>query len=996
MNIRVRPCGAENDIAVHNRYLRWLCFTACTLVLYWPAVAIAQVETEDNRVDSGEPEETAIEIVVSLPDSQRMAMGLAVASKRDEILLDLAVAANVLAFAHQNEAADSAALAQKFLSDRGWLARLVGRYGWVNPHSAVLDPAAWLLLGELQQHELPAMALVYPDKTPLAVLIYQVFQRSNERLAVANLPLLLDSLEAEVVPIWTEFLHRIAVDGVLDAEWKAVEAEWFEKRRNPLFLTVQDDGESGEPDISRHLLTLSQLLLSAVDARPPDARTLMELRHDLYGDIPAMTATEKWQARDILRLASLVDGLHDGRYFEFVRGLLSVTSGLLERSSAIEQTDLLVNWLVDELPAIPAHYAADFAMVDPRLNAALASSYNVLQDLVRPGSVAGIKEPRAVLADAVAQLTMFIPDMGFYFDMPVRAQIVEEINICTSIAASLDERGYPAMTRRQFDACLEKLVQLAEQETRMPELSGSIAGPFRTDSLRRELSVTPEQRINYHIGYLHYRYSTACPQPDDAMPNPLEWAVLATTMAWLAEYSPEFFLTQENETRLVRMRTIGEQLALGLAEQTACFSGENINDPVNRIMADYESALRELEAGIATAEADFRNQKLRQGADIALDQGAVQQTAYRPEDLVIRPCNEQNICEMSGDLAATRALIGLFPDEYLVAEQSGLGRIEICYRNMEWEDRRSELVRPDDENVANYYGYLGFDLVGRYIEADEINDLFGFRFRSPEEEHYLFAQASDEVLQDSCPVEWVGTKIVTPLRVSRAGIVPNRLTYLAASRSLPSRLLQSNWEKGAEWRDWFVTGIGVSSLTVPPAPDISTRLDQHLQSLYQAEQAEIYQRVLLPNARNEQGDDVSLFEEMSQVSIAKALMRMQIMLFYPGSLSNSDPIRMAIAGDAGLLERRTLRRFKEEDVAFASISAIARDRLRNLQGTWAAQPEAVRQEGSMPASMMHALTRINILYRQFFTTLPEPLEEVEMPLADSIPKQGIEPATVEE
>ena len=201
---------------------------------------------------------------------------------------------------------------------------------------------------------------------------------------------------------------------------------------------------------------------------------------------------------------------------------------------------------------------------------------------------------------------------------------------------------------------------------------------------------------------------------------------------------------------------------------------------------------------------------------------------------------------------------------------------------------------------------------------------------------------------------------------------------------------------GADWRDWFVTGIGVSSLTVPPAPDISTRLDQHLQSLYQAEQAEIYQRVLLPNARNEQGDDVSLFEEMSQVSIAKALMRMQIMLFYPGSLSNSDPIRMAIAGDAGLLERRTLRRFKEEDVAFASISAIARDRLRNLQGTWAAQPEAVRQEGSMPASMMHALTRINILYRQFFTTLPEPLEEVEMPLADSIPKQGIEPATVEE
>jgi hypothetical protein len=314
---------------------------------------------------------------------------------------------------------------------------------------------------------------------------------------------------------------------------------------------------------------------------------------------------------------------------------------------------------------------------------------------------------------------------------------------------------------------------------------------------------------------------------------------------------------------------------------------------------------------------------------------------------------------------------------------------------MEWVERRSELVRPDDENVANYYGYLGFDLVGRYIDGDKKSDLFGFRFKSPDEQHYLFAQASEEVLQDSCPVEWVGTKIVTGLRESRAGIVPNRLTYLAASRTLPSRLLQSNWERGAEWRDWFVTGIGVSALTVPPAPDIRTRLDQHLQSLYQAKQAEIYQRVLLPNARDEQGDDVSLFEEMSQVSITKALMRMQMMLFYPASLSDSDPIRMAIAGDAGLLERRTLRRFKEEDVAFASVSRIARERLNSLQDVWATQPEAVRREGSMPASMMHALTRINILYRQFFTAAPELLEEVEIPDRIPAPKQNVEPATAE-
>jgi hypothetical protein len=395
-------------------------------------------------------------------------------------------------------------------------------------------------------------------------------------------------------------------------------------------------------------------------------------------------------------------------------------------------------------------------------------------------------------------------------------------------------------------------------------------------------------------------------------------------------------------------------------------------------MVDYETALRALNAGTIKAEADFRADKLRPGADVSLDLDASQSTGYRPDNLIIEPCNPQRVCEMSSSLTTTRALIGLFPEEYLLAEQSGMGKIEICYSNMEWVNRRSELVRPDDENVANYFGHLGFDLVGRYIENDRASDLFGFRFTSPEEYHYLFAQASEEVLQDSCPMEWVGTRVITPLRVDRGGIVPDRLTYLAASRTLPSRLLQGNWENGAEWRDWFVTGIGVTPIELASLPDINSRLNQHLQSLYQAEQAQIYTRMLLPDARNSKGDDVSLFDEMSRVSIAKASLHMQMMLFYPESMFNSDSIRKSIAGDEGLLERRSLRRFREENIALTSVNSLAAERLRELQLNWSHQPEAVRREGSISASLVHAMTRINILYRQFFTARPETLEEIQV------------------
>ncbi|MGA9574406.1 MAG: hypothetical protein WBS20_10725, partial [Lysobacterales bacterium] len=292
--------------------------------------------------------------------------------------------------------------------------------------------------------------------------------------------------------------------------------------------------------------------------------------------------------------------------------------------------------------------------------------------------------------------------------------------------------------------------------------------------------------------------------------------------------------------------------------------------------------------------------------------------------------------------------------------------------------RHSELVRADDENVANYFGHLAFDLVGRYVENDQINDIFGFRFTSPEESHYLFAQASNEVLDDSCPVEWVGTRMVTPLREDHGGIVPNRLTYLAAARKLPSRLLQSNWDRGAEWRDWFVTGIGVTPLDIPAAPDIMSRLNQHLQALFQAEQLEIYQRILLSSYRNPQGRDVSLYEEMSEVTTAKAMLRMQMMLFYPESMQNNDAIRKAIAGDSGLLERRTLRRYREDNVPMTSVSRVSRQSMDQFREVWSKQPATVRQKASMPGSLVYALMRINFLYRQFFILRPESLKGVEV------------------
>lgn len=1008
MKIKARQGTAETKSPRCSRFTAAVCL--CLLFLVSSSGLVAQVqqqipeqisETVPELVDSsvtGSAEEVAEEpeeVIVWLPDSQQMALAVATPGLREQALLDLAAAANVLGRAEDGFEVDHAALTRSFLADRAWLQSLVDRYGWVRPRSSVLDPAAWLVIKELQQHDLEYTALIFPGRSSESVLLYQVFQRAGERLAIANLPILLLEVEADTIALWDAFLMLTESHDSRDAAWKAVEDAWFTDRQMPASRIsdqsarkdAQDNTAGDEPDHEPVLKNISQamsaVVLATVDVGPPDRQGLVELRYSMLNAMPQLSAAENSRSRDQFRnslyLISTIDGLHEGRYFDFIQGLLAITSSLLELRADVEETFSLVGWLVAELPAISAHYAVDFARVDPRLNTVMASAYEVLLNIAKADDV-NVKDSRTVLADAVAQLALLIPDMGYYFDTPVRGRIVEEINICISIAVSVGDEGFHTMTRRQFDACMETLLQLAEQETRTAELSGDINGPFTTDTLRRELSITPWQRINYGIGYLHDRYATDCQPPANSLPNPLEWAVLANTMAWFAEDGPVYFQTPENETRLTKMRNIGEQLIKDLAEQSMCLAaaGTGINDPVYRSLVDYEFALRELDLGIENAVADFRIERLNPGADVALDRDALQSTTYRPEGLLIGPCDTREVCEMSGDLSATRALIGLFPDQYLLAEQTGMGSIEICYRNMEWVERRSELVRPDDENVANYFGHLGFDLVGRYMEKGQVSDIFGFRFTSPREHHYLFAQTSDEVLNDSCPVEWVGSRVITPLREKRGGIVPNRLTYLAASRKLPSRLLQNNWDRGAEWRDWFVTGIGVEALDMPPAPEITIRLNRHLQSLYQAEQAEIYQQILLPAARNSEGDDVSLFDEMSQLSIAKSLIRMQMVLFYPESLSNSDSIRMAVAGDAGLLEGRTLRRFRVDNVPLTSVNGIAHERLDKIRQAWSEQPEAVRRQGSVPASLMHALTRINILYRQFFTSRPEPLQEIEV------------------
>jgi hypothetical protein len=977
-----------------------------------------------------QPQEPVAEPVpsdLSLPGLRHLAAALSDPSSRADTLMSMAVLAHVLESSPAYFALEDGELEAGFSDDRAWLDRLAARFTRLPVRSAVLDASAWMITLELDQHQLAPPPLISPLGTKTADLMRRVFDRGDESLAAASLPDLLMRMEFLAPRIWQGVLGRTAEDPELLKHLASLNEKWFD----PWMAAEPPAPAGGELAESRVEWAIGELGVLAASLMNEGAQDSLRLKRLRFALLEALPGLEPGPARDaayLLRLVSALDGLQDGAYLALTETLLWVVSDILLESQrpfrrkpvsyssepfgprrmpnrnaaddgagAVEAagqadaevaataeaiaepaqpetphaaTSGLARVLANLLPQLSSAFARDFNTVDPRINTNLAAAFDVAQSLQDslPEDLARQSVLLRELADAVARLVLQIPDINYYVDQPVRREISEEINLCISMAAAARE-GQSQLSREQFDRCIASMVEMSNLNVRSAELAGDPDGPYGMFQLQRELELAPWQRINYLLGYLHELAPGRCELPSRPLVNALEWSALATALTWFARQSPVYFQTPENEALVLTMKQQGSELLQTMKRQVACFSGvgPGISDPVSMSLNVYREALDELIGGIRQAELTFREANLAPGADIVLHGGPGQRTAYRPEGLMIAPCNPDNVCEMTGKLEATRALIGLFPDTYLIADQTGMGKVEICYDNVQWVQRRTELVRPDDPNVANFFGRLSFDLIGRFREGGTTREVFGSNFVSPEDYHYLFAANNEEVLDDGCPTEWVGSKTVTPLyNDSRVRVVPDRLTYLAGARQLPSQVLSLNWSRGAEWRDWFVTGLGITRFEFEADETIDDRLERHLEALYKGEQSVLYRALLRLPSRGGVDDPTSLYEETSAVSTAKALVRSQLSLFYPDYLIDSDQARSFLQGSQSLIDESVLRRFRDSDIAIESINETGISRLDAFQSFWDRQPASVRDDGSASLSVANAIGRLNALYREFF------------------------------
>ncbi|MDZ4731821.1 MAG: hypothetical protein SH820_17975 [Xanthomonadales bacterium] len=953
-----------------------------------PAAATESIAGLKVEVPIALPEILPAELVAELPDNRELAASLADLDSRQDTLLSLTALAYLLKLNPTPELGQEDSLVTSFRDSRTWLDRLAGRFHRLPSRSTVLDPAVQVLQQELWQHRIlptPAVAALGPDYPDLLPML---FDRDEERIAASFLPEAVFRVEHNASRIWLEATTLAANSPVLAVALTQLSPEWFEP-----WTAAEPPARSGEADtpadLDAHFLSLRVLLDSLTLSEPPDQLRFKRLVFDLHRALPELQGAETRSAQQLLRLVVAVDGLYAGQYLEFSQSLLWIAADMLDIRAREEASDTrLAALLAAFLPRISTYLARSFSEVDPRINANLAAVFDVAQALQSGEPVTERLEGlQQELGDAIAQLVLLAPDMAFYFDQPVRRQIREEIDICISLMADRDPEGRLNLSREQFDGCMSGMLDFANTLLRSAELSGDQNGPFAVDQLARELELLPAQRINYLLGYLYEQAPTTCPALAQPLPNPLDWSILSAMMAWFSLQAPVFMQTPANEARIHRMQEIGVNLMQVMSQQLDCLSGSAAgrSDPVSQVLAEYRAALESLVGGIREAELEFREMRLQSGADVVLSGNANQKTAYRTDGLVIGPCELESSCEMTQPLEATRALIGLFPDAYLLADQTGMGQLEICYDHTAWVERRAESVRPEDPNVANYFGRLSFELKGRYREGDQSRDIFGSTFVSPEEHNYLIAAASDEVLQDECPMEWVGSRIVTT-RNDQQGfhIVPNRLTYLAASRSRPSELMTANWSKGEEWRDRFITGHGVSPIEFEADKGIYDRLGQHLRTLYQAEQQAIYGGML----RSTQSDNIEDFRMLNallnRVTTFKALLQAELVLFYPETMLDSDDIRAMLEGQGGLLDENIIRRFRASNAAISEIHQAGLTRLDRFQALWKQQPEAVVRSGSVPVSLAHAMARLNYIDQLYFASPAESQRAVANAAAEGV------------
>jgi hypothetical protein len=415
-----------------------------------------------------------------------------------------------------------------------------------------------------------------------------------------------------------------------------------------------------------------------------------------------------------------------------------------------------------------------------------------------------------------------------YMESPFRQKIRKDLEICLNISEEFAPFPQQPIDDKQFRGCINDMVMSATSEAKIRELSGSLTKIDTDQALDRALQLPTWQIIN--IMYANIADGN-CLNDTSQLVNPLEWTLAAESLLWFADRWPAYMQRYTSQALISQIVEQGEQLIKPLP----CVD-KSKNEILDAKFIQILQSWQNVKTQIKQLAVEFNKANLSSGSDLDLLENIDTQSNYRVEDGKIEACDALNSCGVHVQLESSRAIFGLFPNHLLVADQLKLGKLKICYDNVGWQNRRAASTHLDNDSVANYSGNFSFSLKGYYQQQL----VFERKMVDQQEYLYLFAENTDSVLNMACPLSLVGQKISTKLERGTFGLVPNRLTFLTASRADESKILTANWSKGGEWSDKIITDAA-EIVVENPLQDLSPVI----QTAYQQKAAELQNTIYL-------------------------------------------------------------------------------------------------------------------------------------------------------
>ncbi len=587
---------------------------------------------------------------------------------------------------------------------------------------------------------------------------------------------------------------------------------------------------------------------------------------------------------------------------------------LLARLDSLTESELsFYQKFIEENDAWFLTKEQDLMAVDTRISELIELSFHQIKPIVQnPQDLTKVK--------LTSVYELLYSNFGKYMSSPFRNKIRKDLEVCLNISEEFAPYPQEPIDEKQFKGCVDDMYYAAVNEATSRELSGTQIKVENFQALDRALALPVWQTINILYANLT---STECLKTSKQLPNPLEWTMAAESMLWFADRWPAYMDKYQQKNKIEDIIAKGRLLFDGLD----CTKGKNnelLNAEFNRVVQSWKQVETDIQKVIEEFNATF----LKPGSDLDLIDDTHSKSNYRVEGAKIAACNVQSSCGVLVELEPSKALYNLFPSHLLMADQLKQGHVKLCYDDVGWEDRRAAPTHLDNNNVANYMGKFSFSLKGFY--NDQL--VFSRKITDKQEYNYIFAANTEAVLNTYCPLSIVGEKISTKLARGTFGLVPNRLTFLTASRANETDILVGNWASGEEWEN-AILGDDVEVIAEDNLDDLQANIVTAYQQKAKQLQDIIYKSLLNKQAKASESQK-GLSNSFATMQRHEKLLFSYNYLLQMDRLMQDDDLHGLFFGSNKVVDASTIKNYFENQVNIKVLQNEVERNLKSNQEKW--------------------------------------------------------------